>query len=85
MSFHPNDAPIQDIWNDPDERFGEVSPGDPGAEDCVWCRGGKDMCDVMQPGEGYQCTRQKGHAGNHVACGGANSHSIAAWSQTSDA
>lgn len=81
--YYRNDAPIQDIWNDPDERFGEVPPDGPDAGECVWCResriSGAD-CGAVEPmGDGYECTRMRGHTGKHVACGGSGSHKLAIW------
>jgi hypothetical protein len=39
-------------------------------------------CASVQPGRPhYDCTRNKGHQGDHVACG-VVSHSIARWSET---
>jgi hypothetical protein len=40
-------------------------------DDCEWCEGNKD-CPSFGPAKGfcpgYACTREKGHAGKHVAC-----------------
>ena len=81
--YHSNDAPIQAIWNDPEERFGEVPPDDPGAEGCAWCQNVPEggQCGASEPGNDneYECTRKIGHTGKHVACGGAGLHKLAIW------
>jgi hypothetical protein len=51
---------------------------------CEFCdaRGpnGRSCLSRQEPGEvfGYDCTRLRGHSGDHVACGGSR-HDIARW------
>lgn len=36
---------------------------------------------AAENGDHYLCSRERGHTGQHVACGGAWSHNIASWPQ----
>ncbi len=53
---------------------------------CSWIASGPaaaNCCAVeSQIGLNYECTREEGHEGNHVACGaGAKYHSLEEWPQ----
>ena len=40
-------------------------------------------CEAIQPNEPkFNCTRKKGHKGNHIACG--SGHNYAEWENTDD-
>lgn len=38
-----------------------------------------NTCSAVHPTEHWNCTRDTGHSGSHVACG-TDSHNIAQWS-----
>lgn len=62
----------------------EFSVEAPAAEDnCPFCAGSGD-CPEMHPGPAaWICTREGGHSGDHVACGG--EHDLARWSDSNPA
>ena len=46
---------------------------------CKFCSKTRD-CEEKQPSTCYICTREKGHEGDHVACGTCGDHILSAWS-----
>lgn len=55
------------------------NPLDP-VQDCDCCGHGKDICQQEAPGNGMECTREKGHDGEHAACGDMRcQHPIVVW------
>lgn len=47
---------------------------------CELCDHGKDFCGATGGTEAYGCTREKGHSGDHAACGSReSSHPIFRW------
>jgi hypothetical protein len=53
------------------------------SETCYFCKPSEQGgCDSVQPyGEFYECSRAKGHKGQHVACGGSTNHDLGRWPQ----
>jgi hypothetical protein len=49
-----------------------------GSEFCSVCRGEQD-CPAVSDVENFLCTRERGHAGAHVACGGFGAHGLRTW------
>jgi hypothetical protein len=55
----------------------------PGAvNECEWCANVNACCRANQPGALLICTREKGHTGDHVACGDGDHHAMARWPNT---
>lgn len=56
--------------------------GDPAiSDDCELCYGDGDCPSEM---DRWMCTRELGHSGDHVACGGAGSHLARTWHNAQD-
>lgn len=72
------DEKITNVLNKKTEVFPELEKKIDDDEDgCQYFSGGGEYCDHMTDCGTYQCTRRKGHGGDHVACG--EKHEMKFW------